>query len=32
MQRARWQTLADELLDLKIIDKPPIVDELFVKL
>jgi NitT/TauT family transport system substrate-binding protein len=32
MQRGRWQTLADQLLDLKIIDKPPAVDELFVKL
>jgi NitT/TauT family transport system substrate-binding protein len=31
MQRARWQTLADQLLDLKIIDKPANVDELFVK-
>jgi NitT/TauT family transport system substrate-binding protein len=30
MQRARWQTLADQLLDLKIIDKPASVDELFV--
>ena len=29
MQRARWQTLADQLLDLKVIDKPAAVDELF---
>jgi len=32
MQRARWQTLADQLLDLKILDKPAVVDDLFVKL
>jgi NitT/TauT family transport system substrate-binding protein len=32
MQRGRWQTLADQLLDLKIVDKPAAVDELFVKL
>ncbi|HEX3774350.1 MAG TPA: ABC transporter substrate-binding protein [Polyangiaceae bacterium] len=32
MQRARWQTLDDQLLDLKIIDKPQNVDELFVSL
>jgi NitT/TauT family transport system substrate-binding protein len=31
MQRARWQTLADQLLDLKIIDKPLPVDDLFVR-
>ncbi len=31
MQRARWQTLADQLLDLKILDKPALVDDLFVK-
>jgi NitT/TauT family transport system substrate-binding protein len=30
MQRARWQTLDDQLLDLKIIDKPQNVDEFFV--
>ena len=30
MQRARWQQLADQLLDLKIIDKPASVAELFV--
>ncbi|HEY3668415.1 MAG TPA: ABC transporter substrate-binding protein [Polyangiaceae bacterium] len=32
MQRARWQTLAEQLLDLKIIDKAPVVDDLFLKL
>lgn len=32
MQRARWQTLADQLLELKIVDKAPVVDDLFVKL
>ena len=32
MQRARWQTLADQLLDLKIIDQPAGVDQLFVQL
>jgi NitT/TauT family transport system substrate-binding protein len=32
MQRARWQALADQLLDLKVVDKPATVDELFVKL
>jgi NitT/TauT family transport system substrate-binding protein len=32
MQRARWQLLADQLLDLKIIDKPAVVDDLFVAL
>jgi NitT/TauT family transport system substrate-binding protein len=32
MQRARWQTLADQLLDLKIIDEPANVDALFVQL
>jgi NitT/TauT family transport system substrate-binding protein len=32
MQRARWQTLADQLLDLKIVDSAANVDELFVKL
>ena len=32
MQRARWQTLADQLLDLKIMDKPASADDLFVKL
>ena len=32
MQRARWQTLAEQLLDLKVIDKPAMVDELFVSL
>jgi len=31
MQRARWAALADQLLDLKIIDKPANVDDLFVK-
>jgi len=30
MQRARWQQLADQLLDLKIIDKPASVADLFV--
>jgi len=30
MQRARWQTLAEQLLDLKVIDKPAAVDELFL--
>jgi len=30
MQRARWQTLADQLVDLKIIDKAPPIDELFI--
>lgn len=29
MQRARWQTLADQLLDLKVIEKPAVVEELF---
>jgi len=32
MQRGRWQTLADQLFDLKIVDKAPVVDDLFVKL
>jgi NitT/TauT family transport system substrate-binding protein len=32
MQRARWQTLADQLVDLRIVDKAPVVDDLFVKL
>jgi NitT/TauT family transport system substrate-binding protein len=32
MQRARWQTLADQLLDLKLIAEPAQVDELFVNL
>ena len=32
MQRARWQALAEQLLDLKTIDKAPVVDDLFVKL
>jgi NitT/TauT family transport system substrate-binding protein len=32
MQRARWQKLADQLLDLKILEKPAVVDDLFVKL
>ena len=32
MQRGRWQALADQLLDLKIVDKAPVVDDLFVKL
>jgi NitT/TauT family transport system substrate-binding protein len=32
MQRARWQTLADQLLDLKVIDQPALVDDLFVNL
>jgi NitT/TauT family transport system substrate-binding protein len=31
MQRARWQTLSDQLLDLKIIDKPALIEEVFVK-
>ncbi len=31
MLRARWQTLADQLLDLKVLDKPAVVDDLFVK-
>jgi hypothetical protein len=31
-QRARWQTLADQLLDLKLIAEPARVDELFVNL
>jgi len=30
MQKARWQTLAEQLVDLKIIDKSPPIDELFV--
>ena len=29
MQKARWQTLSDQLLDLKVIDKPADVDALF---
>lgn len=32
MQRGRWQTLAEQLLELKIIDKAPVVDDLFVHL
>lgn len=32
MQRARWQTLSEQLVDLKVIDKPAAVDELFVSL
>ncbi len=32
MQKARWQTLAGQLLDLKIIDRPAVVDDLFVTL
>jgi NitT/TauT family transport system substrate-binding protein len=32
MQRARWQALADQLLNLKIVDQPANVDELFVAL
>lgn len=32
MQRSRWQTLADQLLDLKLLDQPAHVDELFVNL
>lgn len=32
MQRARWQALADQLLELKIIDQPANVGELFVQL
>jgi NitT/TauT family transport system substrate-binding protein len=32
MQRARWQTLADQLLDLKVVDAPAKVDDLFVNL
>ena len=30
MQKARWQTLADQLVDLKIIDKSPVIDDTFV--
>lgn len=30
MERARWQTLSEQLLDLKITDKPAAVDDLFV--
>lgn len=29
MERARWETLADQLLDLKLIEQKPPVDELF---
>jgi NitT/TauT family transport system substrate-binding protein len=32
MERARWDTLADQLLDLKLIDQKPPVDELFADL
>ena len=32
MLAARWQTLADQLLDLKVIDKPASVGDLFVSL
>ena len=32
MQRSRWQTLADQLLDLKVLDKPAAVGEVFVAL
>ena len=32
MQSARWQTLADQLLDLKVIDKPASAGDLFVAL
>ncbi|MEP7051875.1 MAG: ABC transporter substrate-binding protein [Pseudomonadota bacterium] len=32
MQRVRWQELANQLLELKILDKPAAVDDLFVKL
>ena len=32
MQRTRWQTLADQLLDLKVVDKPAAVEDLFVTL
>jgi NitT/TauT family transport system substrate-binding protein len=32
MQRARWQALADQLLDLKVVDAPAKVDDLFVNL
>ncbi len=31
MQRARWQALADQLLDLKLLDKPAVVDDLFAE-
>jgi NitT/TauT family transport system substrate-binding protein len=31
MQQARWQVLADQLLDLKIIDKPAAAADLFAK-
>lgn len=30
MQKARWQALADQLVDLKIIDKAPPIDDAFV--
>jgi NitT/TauT family transport system substrate-binding protein len=32
MSSARWQTLSDQLLDLKIIDKPALAADLFVNL
>jgi NitT/TauT family transport system substrate-binding protein len=32
MQQARWQTLADQLLDLKVLDKPAQAADLFVNL
>jgi len=32
MQRSRWQTLAEQLQDLKVVDKPLVVDDLFVSL
>jgi NitT/TauT family transport system substrate-binding protein len=32
MQRARWQALAEQLLDLKMVDQAAVVDQLFVTL
>ncbi len=32
MQKARWQVLADQLFDLKLIDRRAVVDDLFVAL
>lgn len=32
MQQARWQTLADQLLDLKFLDKPASIADTFVRL
>lgn len=32
MQRQRWETLAQQLVDLKIIEKAPVIDDCFVNL